>query len=248
MNQIKNQLYDEYKKYLINYHDKIVDILIIEGKKEMGNDVKTEDLSFENFIYSENYFLTTFDLWLLVTKYKIPTIFISQKWILQTKYEKHEFLGYGNEDDKFAFIVIPGFRPENVPGYKLIVADDGDVFISLNKLDKECVEGIRQSIRHKVSIEDYLYSFTKPLTTNYEKKNPNRLVIESNSEEIKPEKKKKLIIEETTPLSNEEIIIEPKKKQSRKKVIIRGTKNKSVKRNQKKRRLLIVDSTDTEKV
>ena len=248
INQVKNELFDEYKKYIGEYINKITDILILEGKKTLGDQVRAGTLSFSNLIYTDNYFLTTFDLWLLVTKYKIPTIFISQKWILQTKYEKHEFLGYGNENDKFAFVVIPGFRPENVPGYKLIVADDGDVFISLNKLDKECVEGIRQSITHKVSIEDYLYNFTKPLTTDYEKKKPNRLVIESDSEEVKPEKKKKLIIEETSPLSNEEFIIEPKKKQSRKKVIIRGTKNKSVKRNQKKRRLLIVDSTDTEKV
>ena len=247
-NQVKNELFEEYKKYIGNYINKITDILILEGKKTLGDQVNAGTLSFSSLIYTDNYFLTTFDLWLLITKYKIPTIFICQKWILQTKYEKHEFVGYGNEEDKFAFIVIPGFRPENVPGYKLILSDKNEVFISLNKLDDECVERIRHDISHKVSIEDYLEKFTKPITTEYEKKKPGRLIIETDSEEVKPEKKKKIILEETSPVSPEEFVLEPKKKQSRKNVILRGNKTKKLKRTQKKRKLLIVDSTDTEKV
>ena len=56
-------------------------------------------------------------------RYKIPTIFISQKTILQTKHEKFIFLGYGTREDDFAFIVLPAFRSENIPGYKLILSD-----------------------------------------------------------------------------------------------------------------------------
>ena len=59
-----------------NYANKMIDILIIEGKKNLGDQVKSEILSFSSLIYTDNYFLTTFDLWLLVTKHKIPTIFI----------------------------------------------------------------------------------------------------------------------------------------------------------------------------
>ena len=73
VNQLKNQLYEEYKLYLDKYKDKIVDILIIEGKQTLGDQVKSDSLSFINFIYTDNYFLTTFDIWLLIQKYKIPT-------------------------------------------------------------------------------------------------------------------------------------------------------------------------------
>ena len=66
--------------------NKIVDILIIEGKKTLGDQVLIDTLSFSNFIYTDNYFLTTLDLWLLVNKYKIPSIFVSQKFILQTNH------------------------------------------------------------------------------------------------------------------------------------------------------------------
>ena len=79
INEIKNQLYDEYKKYIPDNTDKILDILITEGKKTLGDQVHSGTLSFASFIYTDNYFLTTFDLWLLVNKYKIPTIFLSQK-------------------------------------------------------------------------------------------------------------------------------------------------------------------------
>jgi hypothetical protein len=248
INQVKNELFEEYKKYTGKYLDKIIDILILEGKKTLGDQVHGGTLTFSSLIYTDNYFLTTFDLWLLVTKYKIPTIFICQKWILQTKYEKHEFVGYGNEEDKFSFVVIPGFRPENVPGYKLIKTNNDDYFISLDKLDGECVERIRDSIGHKVSIDDYLENFTKPIKTDYEKKKPARLIIETDSNEVKPEKKKKLIIEETKSVTPEKILVLNNKKQSRKKVIIKGNNNKMTKRNQKKRRLLIVDSASTEKI
>jgi hypothetical protein len=232
INQIKNDLFEEYKKYLDEYTDKIVDILILEGKKTLGDQVHAETLSFSNLIYTDNYFLTTFDLWLLVKKYNIPTIFICQKYILQTKYEKSEFVGYSDEEDKYAFIVIPGFRPENIPNYKLIQSDKNEVFISLDKLNDDCVERIREAISNKISIEEYLEHFTKAATTKYQKKKPKKLIIdgEVDSEE-KPKTKKKIIIQNSlsssSPITPEDFLIIPKGKKSRKKLEIKGEKPKT---------------------
>ena len=256
INDIKNQLYDEYKKYLEKYKDKIVDILIIEGKKTLGDQVHAGTLSFSSFIYTDNYFLTTFDLWLLVNRFKIPTIFIAQKTILQTRYEKNgkhfyktQFLAYGDRDDKFAFIVLPGFRPENVPNFKIIKSDKGDVFISLDKLNEDCRENIDDAFDNKITIEYYLENFIKPPAI-YEKK--KALLIESDSEsiqerEVKP-KKKKVIIEQTTPVPVEKPIIN--NANISRKIGIRGEpKNKSKRRPDiKKRKLLIIDSSTTEKL
>jgi hypothetical protein len=251
INQIKNELYDEYKKYIEKYLDKIITILILEGKKTLGDQVQFETLSFSSLIYTDNYFLTPFDLWLLVTKYEIPTIFICQRFILQTKYEKHEFVCYGDENDKFVFINIPGLRPENVPGYKLIQSSEKDVFISLNKLHDECIDNIRQAISVKISIENYLENFKRPLTTNYKNKKPARLIIESDSDKQgKPEKKKKIIIEETSPLSPDEYILQPvgkKRKTKKREIKIKG-KQVIPKNTTKKRKLLIVDSSSTENI
>ena len=165
---------------MTEYGKKIVDILILEGKKTLGDQVHGEIISFASLIYTDKYFLTTLDLWLLVTKYEIPTIFICQKWILQTKYEKHEMVGYGNKEDKFAFILLPGFGPEKIPKYKLIKSNDGEVFISLDKLNGECLDRIYNLFDDVMVIENYLKHFTKPKKTNYEKKQPRKLIIESD--------------------------------------------------------------------
>jgi Ca2+-binding EF-hand superfamily protein len=173
LSKIRNELFIEYKQYLDKYHDKIVDILIIEGKKLLGKEynqkVKSDKINFLSFISAENYFLTTLDLWLLVQRYKIPTIFISQNCILQTKYEKRAFLGYGDENqESFAFILLPGLRDENIPNYKLVQSDTGDVFISLANI--KCREKIREIIGDKLYVETYLDDFTKHSKTNYQLK------------------------------------------------------------------------------
>lgn len=171
-----------------------------------------------------------------------------QKFILQTNYDKHEFVGYGDKNDKFVFIILPGLRAENVPNFKIINSDKGDIFISLNKLNEECVKSIEESINNKISIESYLENFVMPKKTTYNKKKPQRLIIEEEKDEkeIKP-KKKKIIVEETTPVSPEEFVLA--KKKSTKKIAIKGEAKNKTKKNPsvKKRRLLIVES-DTEKV
>ena len=166
-NEIKNDLFEEYQLYLEKYKDKILDILIKEGKKLLGNQVKADILTFSSFIYADNYFLTPFDIWLLMNKYKIPTILISPIYIFQTKYKKHAFTLYGNSEDEFVFIVIPGLHEETVPQFKIIV--DGDnIFLSLRKLS-DCSE-MQESVGEKISIADYLDTFTRE--TLYAKRKP----------------------------------------------------------------------------
>jgi hypothetical protein len=244
INQIKNELYEEYKKYLSKYIDKIVSILIIEGKKTLGDQVRSETLTFSNLIYTENYFLTTFDLWLLVNRYKIPSIFISQQWILQTNYKKHEFIGYGELDDNFAFIVIPGLRPENIPKYKLIQSDNNEVFISLNNLNSEGDERISAAFNNKVTIEKYLDDFLTP-KRNYINKKPKNIIIESDSEQQENKnkrKKKKIIIEDTSSITPEKFVVQKKNKKTKKNAELKGNKKIS-KKNIKTRKLLIADSS-----
>jgi hypothetical protein len=200
INDIKNQLYDEYKKYIRNYQDKILDILISEGKKTLGDLVHAGSISFADFIYTDNYFLTTIDLWLLVNKYKIPTIFICQKCILQTNYEKKELVGYGDKDDKFAFVILPSFRHEHVPKFRIVKSSENSVFISLDKINNGCVKRIDEAITNKVSIEQYLENYTIVKKTNYQKK---KCLVESDTEETVKPKKTKMIYEQTSPVSPE---------------------------------------------
>jgi hypothetical protein len=231
LSKIRNELFSEYKQYLDSFHDKIVDILIIEGKKLLGKEyhqkVKAGKIDFLSFISAENYFLTTMDLWLLVQRFKIPTIFISQNCILQTKYEKHSFLGYGDEQqDKYAFIILPGLRDENIPNFKLVQSDksDGDVFISLG--DIKCLGKIREIVNDKISVESYLDDFTKHSKTNYQEKKKCADDTIGELEKIeKPKKVKKIVVE-----SDESDIVVEKPKQLTKKKKDSGEKKGTRKR------------------
>ena len=145
--------------------------MTIQVTKTLCDQVKKETLSFINFIYTDSYFFTTLDLWILIEKYKIPSFFISSKFLLETDYQKHSFNAYGGKEaQRFVFIVIPGLRNENVPSYKLICDDKNSIFISIDKLvNAERVEELNEP---QSTVEDYLKKFSKNATTNYNKKMP----------------------------------------------------------------------------
>jgi ribosomal protein L37AE/L43A len=169
VHELKNILYEEYTSYIKNYPQQIIDILITEGKKNLGDQVNSNMLSFSNFIYSDNYFLTVFDYWLLVNKYKIPTCFISTKKLLQTSYENNIFLGYSydidnivdNGNERFCFIIVPALLPESVPIYKLVTNDKNDIFISIKELKDNCKDDVTLAFDNKITIETYLKNFVK---------------------------------------------------------------------------------------
>jgi hypothetical protein len=235
INEIKNELYNEYKQYITNdaTKDKIVDILIIEGKKTLGDQVIAGTLSFSSFIYTDNYFLTSLDLWLLVNKFKIPTIFICQKPI-KSHSNKNIFVGYGDIDDDFAFIILPAFIPENIPNFKIITSDKGDIFISLKDISEECLINIENAIRNKITIEEYLNTFVMPAKKIYKKKKLLLIESDNESEEIRQRElspmDKEIFIKKRTPVLPEEIIMKPKRGRPSKKILIRGgVKNKTKK-------------------
>jgi hypothetical protein len=88
-------------------------------------------------------------------------MFISSKKIIQTNYEKNVFLGYGNSNDKFCFIVVPPFRPESVPIYKLIMSDKNDTFISLKDVKGSCDGEIEYALNNSITIEEYLKNYVQ---------------------------------------------------------------------------------------
>jgi hypothetical protein len=159
INQIKNELFVEYNKYYETSRDKILDILTFEGKKTFCDQVKKEKLSFSDLIQNDTYNLTTLDFWLLVEKYQIPVVFISQKNILQTAYSKQMFIGYGEKSDTFAFIYVPVLKAKQQPVYRLIVTDKKDQTFSLNNMiDKSILD---DAFTEFTSVGGYIELFSK---------------------------------------------------------------------------------------
>ena len=241
VNNIKQILYEEYSKYFDDFENQIIDILILEGKQIFGRQVRGKELEFTDFINTDNYFLTIFDIWVLVQKFEIPTIFISTTKLLETYNKEHFFIGYGEENDNFAFIVVPGISIDTPPEFKIIETDNNDVFIPLNKLlNCENKNKINDAFKNKIIFDEFLRDFNPK---KLEKKNPKKKLIvedDSDGEEVvkKPKKtKKKLIVESTSSVtqSNDEASPEIvlKKKRKTKKTELVGTKNKTKKIKQK---------------
>ena len=174
LDQLKQELYEEYLKYLPTYEKQIVDILIAEGKKTLGDQVKSNHLSFQHLIFTDSYFITNLDLWVLMNKYNIPSILISSKTILETNHKTDVLVTYGNLADKFVFIMAPPSKQEHTPKYKLIVSPalpTQDIFFHTTILQTdECIESVTNAISNKIPIDEYIRTFSKTPTTKYVKK------------------------------------------------------------------------------
>jgi hypothetical protein len=151
------------------------------------------------------------DIWLIVQRFEIPTIFLCQKTILQTNYTNNAFIAFGDVlKDEFAFIVLPAFRAETIPKYKVIINNEQQVFFKIENLKEECHQTMLELFENRFTIESYLENFTRPKKTTYVSKKPKLLKIQQEEEKIERE------IEEgeTETLENK-----PKKKQGAKKVL-----------------------------
>lgn len=112
-NEIRETLVKQYKSYGKRYMDKIINVLNFQGKKKLIEDIITKKRSIEYIIFSENYFLTTLDIWMLCLHYRIPVIFVSlrndiRSNLMETFYNEKMFLAYGSKNDDFYFVGVPG--------------------------------------------------------------------------------------------------------------------------------------------
>jgi hypothetical protein len=207
VSEIRADLLEEYVKYLQNYKDAITDILINEGKKSLISDFIADKLTMEDIIYSDEYFLTNLDLWLLVNKYRIPSILISSRPIKETKNTKTEFYLFGEINQLFVFIFTQGSNQESLPKYKIIKMEENNILIPLQVFSEDCKKRMDACIDEKVSIDDYLKNYR--IIKN--KKQKLKLVLE-NEEQV-----------EVVP-SNEALVEEPIKKKEASRVIIKNPK------------------------
>ena len=178
-NDIRQKLVELYRHYVDRYKIKIADILIQQGKKTFGSYIKSGSLLIEHMVYTEGYYLTNIDLWLLLDHYQIPAILVSHKQLLETGYNEKEFALYVDTDkpfsQKYVFIVSSAIKTEKPPAYGYIEFD-GHPTISIEKDLKEiCQANILTSISEPISIETYIETFKPILSTKYLKKQPNQI-------------------------------------------------------------------------
>jgi len=228
MEEIKDVLIDEYRLLTDNYKNKskintIINILREEGQFD-ANQLQDETINFEQLILQEGFGAVNFDMWILLVKYEIPSIFISSKEIPETRFNHKEFVCYMDEKhgDHFAFIVTPAmYRRSKLknPEYKLIIDDRQRSNISLKSLKEgSCLQQLEEAINIAYPINKYIEEiFEKDNTTKYKKRQKNVRDIEFVEVSQTPmfqEPAKKLdeALEDQDQDENEEFEIEVKPK------------------------------------
>ena len=123
-----------------------------------------EDLKLQllQFIKSPDFFITNFDLFLLMEYYQIPSILLSQKKILFLF--NHVLTMFGNLSNKFVFIITSATRNKVVLSYQILYnTNETNIFLPLEILKTDKREIIFDSIQNKFNINRFLdmYSIQK---------------------------------------------------------------------------------------
>ena len=167
--QIKNILVEEYIRLINidkdNLH-KIADILREQSKNKQGNNIKSGKLNIVYFISSNDYFLTNFDLWILLNYFKIPSIFISTFNIPETRFSEMQFVCYTGIkiSNEYVFIVVPLLKENTNISYKLIINNNKKINITLDSIKgEECINKIKVAIENYIVIEEYVSIFKRDI-------------------------------------------------------------------------------------
>jgi len=178
IDEIKTVLFNEYKNYTNNFEkksiEKIANILIEEGKVIYGSELKIGTLTIIDMIFSNQFYLTSFDLWIILNKYQIPSMFISSFLIPQTRFNDYVFVCCkNNSSDSYVFIVLPALREKEMLIFKIIVNNDNQSNISLSSIDNlSCKNEIISSIEKYINIEEFITLFKKDVKTKYKQRKP----------------------------------------------------------------------------
>jgi hypothetical protein len=161
---LRRILLQVYDKYLKDYKDQMFSILTAEGKKIMIHQVFYNQLTFENLVMSESYYLTLFDMWLLSEHYDLSMIFLSGTTLVENN--DSILITKESENGSYYIVKAPGiqadvatkFRLISLPGDKIEIPV-GDLPASMRTLISNIIT--RQSDDHKpiVALPDFIKGF-----------------------------------------------------------------------------------------
>ena len=158
---VKAFLWKGYQELMVEYSSKINSILKLQGKKDMTDRIITKKTDLETIIFSEEYYITDLDLWVLAKSAQLPIILFSSTKLNQLSPSIDWILLGGNVYDKLYFIRSPAqISIDIAPEYHLI-----SQAIPFSEL-KEFTQIMEQAIakteykQNMQTIENYLQAFT----------------------------------------------------------------------------------------
>jgi len=174
--EIKEFLFEEYSKLfkLENFQEKIIDILYKQGKKILIKQLREDKINFQYMLSSDNYFLTNLDIWILIEKFKIPTIMFSSIYLLETNYFSKSIVLYDTDEksNNYLCIFTQGYKVEEPIHFKYVVNSEEELLISKKELtaNTECNLIIDQAMEEYYTLKHFLNIYKLLPTTEYLKR------------------------------------------------------------------------------
>ena len=195
--QIKEILLEEYSQLFLleNFQEKIIDILYKQGKKILIKQLREDKINFKFMVYSDNYFLTNLDIWVLIQRFQIPTLMFSSIYLLETNYFSKSIVLYDTPEksENYLCIFTQGYKVEEANHFKYIADENQNILISkaLITSKAECEVIITQMIEEYYSLKHFLTIYKILPTTEYLKKKGLENILQKPQEEkyISPKKK-----------------------------------------------------------
>ena len=187
---IKSDLYKLYSNLFLRYKQQIINILETEGKKYLTDQLNMKSINIMDVIYSEEYFITNFDLMILMIYYKIPAILISNKPIFLSLYERRFLIlndtiaepSISNsqtaatavtavKSNTFVFIITSPSRNEHIATYQLInKIEDNRILLSLDELQCNKKKDIELALTEYTDINTFLGEYQVRKKTKYQER------------------------------------------------------------------------------
>ena len=147
------------------FKSKIIEILGRQGKIHMMKKVKQNETTLLELIQSDDYFISSLDVWVLALHYSIPLIMLNKVSLQETKYKQQIMSILQNEENYYYFLqqsAIDHSKSEkgNPITYSLY-SNKNDVFkISLDKLtNSELVDKIKRG-ELEIKLDDFIKNFS----------------------------------------------------------------------------------------
>jgi len=111
---IKLSLWNAYEPYMQDHSKRIYDVLAKQGKQSMMERVRTNAVTFQDLIMSEEYYISTLDIWAFASKLNIPILLFSSTKLHDLKLDAQWLILGGNPSDDFYFIRSPSTIKDKV--------------------------------------------------------------------------------------------------------------------------------------
>jgi hypothetical protein len=254
--QIKADLIHEYNRLTDNFSNidrvqKIYAILKNEFQPYFTKNSISNGMTIEQMINLDDFNAGNFDLWILLNKYKIPSIMISKNEFNNKK--RDVMVCWRPENSSvYAIIFTPIFYKKeagNFNKYKIIKDGNNHIKINIAELkdpDNKCVSNINAAIQEYDTIERYLDTFDISRIINKNVINTvlkSELKIRRNVELLEPEQLVDVVPEKLVDVVPEKLVdvvpeklvdvvpVIKEKKKKETKTLREGVKNKVTKKN-----------------